>query len=97
MEKATPEQQKEIQKAFSEERVKLLWIGAKSGLLLFAANFISLSIGRVLFVDADVRFSLGYQTLAVVTNALFVSMYFTRQTNAVGDRVKDKIKDILKQ
>lgn len=93
----TPEQKKEISKAFNKSQLSLLWIGGKLAVCLFTANLICLTLGKILFVDSDPTFMLGFQAICVFTNIFLVTRHFVGQLNAVGDILKDRIKQILKK
>ena len=93
----TPEQKKELLDCVSKARNRLTWASLKAGLGLFAANSFSILVGKVLFVDADPCFVIGYQIACIVVNVYFVSRYFSGQMHANSDIVKNKIEEVLKK
>lgn len=93
----TPEQKKDLAATLSKARIKVLWGSMKTGLLLFAANLITILIGVLFLVDADPQIVVGYQTVTVIINAVYASLYFNKQVRLASDIVNEKIKEILKK
>lgn len=94
---ATPEQIKEVGKILSKAQLELTWTGLKFVTLLFLSNLICINIGKVLFIESDPLFLLGFETVTLITNAVVLSRYFTGQMAALNDRFKMKLKEILKK
>lgn len=97
LDKSTPEQKKELSKALSKARFDLLKASIKFGLGVFAANFITIMIGQVVLVDVNPNFVIGYHTLCIVVNTMFMSHYFTSQMSQINDRLCTSVEEIKKK
>jgi hypothetical protein len=97
MKEITPEQSKEMAKVLSRARIALVGASIRFGVGLFVANLITLSLGKLLLVDADEQFAIGFQIVTVFTNAIFLSIYYDGQIKKNSDIVKEEVKKILNQ
>lgn len=94
--KYTPEQLSEIRKAIFKTRVSVLWAMTLHSGILFAINFLTITLGALVFKkDSDPDFIAGYLIATTVINVCFVSIFFVKKLNKLGDVLRDKVKEIL--
>ncbi len=97
LKEATPEQREKISKILSKARYSLLWISVKFFIGLFAANLISIFLGKYILGDVDPGMQGAFNFLCVLVNAIFMMRYFDGQMKASSDTVVKQIKEVLKK
>lgn len=93
----TPEQSKEISKAYSKSNISLSFLAVKFCVGLFASNLATMTLGTALLKEANPQIIIGYQLVTILLNTLFMSRYSAGKTNEIGDILKERISQILKK
>jgi len=93
----TKEQIQAVGKVLSSARWSLFFSGLKTLGLLFLSNLFCTSLERVLFIDPDPSTLVWFRGFYVITNSIFLMVYFTGKMKERDDIVRLAVKEILKK
>lgn len=92
----TAEQRKEIGKILFKGRVSLLGSAIKFAIGLFGLDLITILVGNAVLKDTDPEMQIGFQTVSIFVNFIFMAVFLHRQVKATTDIVTEKVKAVLK-